>query len=157
MTNTLKTLIAGAALAAGLAAIPVASFAGECPADAAGVDVREAVDIEAVGVTDTVLASIPLSETTLELDDRTMRVRRLTVEPGGIVPWHSHGDRPALIVITKGEINEYASTCAAPITHVAGDVSRETINTSHWWKNLGTEQVELYSFDILHDETDHNM
>ena len=86
-----------------------------------------------------------------------MRVRRLVIEPGGIVPWHSHADRPALIVIVKGEINEYASTCAAPIHHVAGDVARETIDTAHWWKNLGTEPVELLSFDILHDETDHNM
>jgi quercetin dioxygenase-like cupin family protein len=157
MTQLFKTLAAGAALAAGLAAIPAASFAGECPADKAGVDVRAAVDLEAVGVTDTVLAALPLSETALELDDRTMRVRRLTIEPGGIVPWHSHADRPALILITKGEINEYASTCAAPIHHVAGEVSVEKVHTSHWWKNLGTETVELYSFDILHDETDHNM
>ena len=152
-----KSLAAGAAIAAGLAALPAAGIAGECPADAAGIDVREPVTLEAVGVTDTVLASLPLSETALAIDDRTMRVRRLVIEPGGIVPWHSHGDRPALIVVISGEINEYASTCAAPIHHVAGEVAVERKQTSHWWKNLGTEPVELLSFDILHDETDHNM
>jgi len=73
------------------------------------------------------------------------------------VPWHSHGDRPALIVILEGEINEYASTCAGPIHHVAGDVSRETKEVAHWWKNLGTEPAVLLSFDILHDAADHNM
>ena len=148
----LRSLLAGVAL---IAAAP--AFAGECPADKAGVDVREPVTLEAVGVTDTVLAQIPLNETSLKLDGRTMRVRRLEIEPGGIVPWHSHADRPALIVTVKGEILEYASTCAAPIHHVAGDVARELPATSHWWKNLSTEPVELLSFDILHDPIDTNM
>ena len=71
------------------------------------------------------------------LKDRKMRVRKLTIEPGGIVPWHSHGDRPALIYIIEGEINEYASNCAAPIVHTAGDVAAETHEVAHWWKNLG--------------------
>ena len=47
----LRSLLAGVAL---IAAAP--AFAGECPADKAGVDVREPVTLEAVGVTDTVLA-----------------------------------------------------------------------------------------------------
>ena len=157
MKTMLQTLLAGAALAAGLGAAPLAAVAGECPADQAGVDVRAAVDHEAVGVTDTVLASLPLAETALAIDDRTMRVRHLVIEPGGIVPWHSHGDRPALILVTKGEIEEYASTCAVPIVHVAGEVAVERKDTSHWWQNLSDAPVELYSFDILHDETDHNM
>ncbi|MFO1107229.1 MAG: cupin domain-containing protein [Amaricoccus sp.] len=148
----LRSLLAGAAL---LAAAPV--LAGECPAGKAGIDVREPVKLEAVGVTDTVLAQIPLSETSLKLEGRTMRVRRLTIEPGGIVPWHSHADRPALIVTVKGEIMEYASTCAAPIVHAEGDVARELPATSHWWKNLSGAPVELLSFDILHDPADTNM
>jgi quercetin dioxygenase-like cupin family protein len=147
-----RALVAGTVL---LAAAP--AFAGECPADKVGVDVRAPVTLEAAGVTDTVLATIPLSETSLKLEGRTMRVRRLIVEPGGIVPWHSHADRPALIVTVKGEMHEYASTCAAPIVHGAGEVTRELPATSHWWKNLSGEQVEILSFDILHDPADTNM
>ena len=41
----------------------------------------------------------------IALPDRLMRIRKLTIEPGGIVPWHSHADRPALILIVEGEIN----------------------------------------------------
>ena len=156
MKIAFRTYLAGAAFAA-LAALPVISFAGECPADKAGIDVRQPADFAAVGVTDTVLSALPLSETALEIPDRTMRVRRLVIEPGGIVPWHSHADRQALILVTKGQIEEYASTCAVPIVHVAGEVAVEQQATSHWWKNLSDEPVELYSFDILHDETDHNM
>ena len=73
------------------------------------------------------------------------------------MPWHSHGDRPALIYIVRGEIYEYASNCAVPILHKAGEVAAETSATAHWWKNTGSETVVLVSADVLHDQTDHNM
>jgi quercetin dioxygenase-like cupin family protein len=84
-------------------------------------------------------------------------MRKLTVEPGGIVPWHSHADRPAIIYVTEGEIIEYASNCAGPIVHNAGDVVAETHEVSHWWKNLGNKTAVLLSADLLHDANDHNM
>ena len=89
--------------------------------------------------------------------DHQMRLRKLEIKPGGIVSWHSHGDRPALIYIIEGEILEYASNCAVPIVHKAGDVAPETSATAHWWKNTGTKTVVLISADILHDQKDHNM
>ena len=39
------------------------------------------------------------------------------------MPWHSHGDRPAIIYIAEGEIVEYASNCAVPIVHKAGEIA----------------------------------
>ena len=134
-----------------------AAMAGECPADKRGVDLTKPVTTPAKDVTDTVLAAIDLAKEPAEIKDRQLRLRKLVIEPGGIVPWHSHGDRPAIIYIIEGEITEYASTCAVPIVHKAGDVRAETQGTSHWWKNLGDKTVTLLSFDILHDVHDHNM
>jgi quercetin dioxygenase-like cupin family protein len=71
----------------------------------------------------------------------------MTVEPGGIVAWHS-ADRPAIIYIIDGEINEYASNRTTPIMHKPGDVVAE-IEISHWWKNLGDKTVVLLSADLL--------
>ena len=73
------------------------------------------------------------------------------------MPWHSHDDRPALIFVAEGEIIEYASNCAAPIVHKAGEIRAETKGTAHWWKNLGDKTVVLYVGDVRHDEKDHNM
>jgi quercetin dioxygenase-like cupin family protein len=73
------------------------------------------------------------------------------------VPWHSHEDRPALIYVVTGEIYEYASNCAVPILHKAGEVARETHATAHWWKNDGKAPVVLLSFDIQRDPNDHHM
>ncbi len=89
--------------------------------------------------------------------DRELRFRKLTIEPGGIVPWHSHDDRPALIFVQQGEIVEYASNCVDPIVHKAGDLRAEVFGTSHWWKNLGKETVILYVGDVRKDPHDHNM
>src|SRR5262249_30648220 len=74
------------------------------------------------GVTDTVLAAIDLEKEPANIKERQLRFRKLTIEPGGIVPWHSHADRPAIIYIAEGEIAEYASNCADPIVHKAGDI-----------------------------------
>ncbi|WP_237684431.1 cupin domain-containing protein [Pseudaminobacter soli (ex Zhang et al. 2022)] len=103
------------------------------------------------GVTDTVLATIDLSKEKVNLADRQLRTRKLEIQPGGVVPWHSHEDRPALIYIISGTIEEYASNCSVPIVHKAGEVSVEKSGVQHWWKNTGTTPVVLLSSDVFHD------
>src|SRR5215813_2719180 len=122
-----------------------ASFAGECPAGKMVPDGQGQKDagMAAKDVTDTVLASTDLSKEMVALQDHLFRLRRLEIKPGGIVPWHSHGDRPAMIYIVSGEVTEYASTCAVPIIHKVGDVAPETHTTSHWWKNTGKKTAVL--------------
>ena len=144
-------------LAVGILSAAASAFAGECPADKFKAGAREPVTTPASGVTDTVLASIDLAKEPVMLNNHLQRVRKLVIQPGGVVPWHSHTDRPALIYIIEGEIVEYASNCSVPIVHKAGDVRAEVQGTSHWWKNLGDKTVTLLSFDILHDKSDHNM
>jgi quercetin dioxygenase-like cupin family protein len=133
------------------------AFAGECPADKMKTDAVKPVNYGPKGVTDKVLATIDLSKEKVAIAGHMMRVRRLEIQPGGIVPWHSHEDRPALIYVVTGEIYEYASNCAVPILHKAGEVARETHATAHWWKNDGKAPVVLLSFDIQHDPNDHHM
>ena len=145
------------AVALGAAFLSTAARAGQCPAGEIGVDVTKPVTTAAKGVTDTVLSAIDLSKEPAGIAGRALRLRKLVVQPGGVVPWHSHRDRPAIIYIIDGTITEYASNCAVPIVHKAGDVARETSETSHWWKNTGRSAVMLLSADVLHDESDHNM
>ena len=131
--------------------------AGECPADKVGVDVTGAGATEPAGVSDTVLDSVDLGKEMLMAEGRNLRLRQLVIEPGGVVPWHSHADRPAIIYVLSGTVTEYSSTCAVPIVHNPGEVSAETQGTSHWWKNTGSEQAVLLSADILHDKSDQDM
>jgi quercetin dioxygenase-like cupin family protein len=147
-----------AGIAAGSTVLGVSfAFAGSCPSDQMRADARQPVANAGKGVTDTVLAAIDLEKEPASIKERQLRFRKLTIEPGGIVPWHSHADRPAIIYIAEGEIVEYASNCAAPIVHKAGDIRPETSGTSHWWQNTGSKTVVLFVGDVLHDKTDHNM
>jgi quercetin dioxygenase-like cupin family protein len=151
-----RTILASTALAASVA-LAAPAFAGECPAGQMRADATKPVTYGPKDVTDKVLAQIDLAGEQVALKGHLMRVRKLEIQPGGIVPWHSHGDRPALIYVMSGEIYEHASNCAVPILHKAGEVARETHATAHWWKNEGRVPVVLLSFDIQHDPNDHNM
>jgi quercetin dioxygenase-like cupin family protein len=146
-----------AGVIAGSVALASEAMAGECPADKMKPDAREKVDYNPVGVSDVTLGSIDLGKQPAHIEGRELRFRRLTIEPGGVVPWHSHDDRPALIFVQQGEIVEYASNCEVPITHKTGDIRAEVFGTSHWWKNLGKETVILYVGDVRKDPNDHNM
>ena len=141
-----------AATALGLAA---PAFAGECPANQMRPGATKPVTTAAKGVTDKVLSQIDLAGEKLALKGHLMRVRKLEIQPGGIVPWHSHEDRPALIYVVTGEIYEYASNCAVPILHKAGEVARETHATAHWWKNTGRRPAVLLSADLFPTADEH--
>jgi quercetin dioxygenase-like cupin family protein len=134
-----------------------AAQAGECPAGKRAANARQPVDHAAQGVTDTTLGAIDLGKEQAKITGRELRFRKMVIQPGGVVPWHSHDDRPALIYVAEGEIVEYASNCADPIVHKAGEIRAETNGTSHWWKNHTNAQVILFIGDVRHDPNDHHM
>jgi len=156
--NALRHGLSMAAIAVTLSLAATSAFAGGCPADkiVASGQGQSAGATAPKGLADTVIASTDLAKEPAGINDRLFRLRRLVIQPGGIVPWHSHGNRPAIIYIIKGEITEYASTCAVPILHKAGDVTPETHATSHWWKNTGKQTVVLLSADFLQKQDDAN-
>ena len=133
------------------AAFSMSAFAGECPADKRVADGKGQAMVThgPKGVTDVVRASTDLANEPVAVQGRAFRLRELNVEPGGIVPWHSHNERPAMIYIVSGEVVEYASNCAVPIVHKAGDVAPEKNGTSHWWRNTGSVPSKLISVDIF--------
>ena len=145
------------ARAAGIAALfftASIAFAGKCPADKMVADGQgqKPGPTAPVGVTDIVRASTDLSREPSAIKGRQFRLRQLDIQPGGIVPWHSHNERPAMIYVVSGEVVEYASSCAVPIVHKTGDVAPEKNGTSHWWKNTGSTPALLISVDLFPGE-----
>ena len=79
-----------------------------------------------------------------------LRTRRLTIQPNGFVPTHSHGDRPAIIYIISGQVLEYNTMCSVPIVHKAGESTAEFgASLEHWWQNKGKKPVVLTSSDLV--------
>ncbi len=135
----------------GLAATALAApaLAGQCPAGKSGIDIRAMDNTPAKGVVDTILTTIDVASEPAAIAGRSFRLRRLDIAPGGVVPWHSHGERPAIIYVVSGSVTEYASTCSVGIVHKAGDAVPELHATSHWWKNTGGTKAVLLSSDLL--------
>ncbi len=142
-STTLAAILATSA--AILASTP--ALAGSCPAGQTIANPLAGAPTAPSMVTDNVIGSVDLQKE-IDVNNRDLRLRRLVVQPGGIVPLHSHVGRPALIITVSGQMTEYRSSCAVGIVHNAGEVSSESDGISHWWKNTGRGPAVLLSADV---------
>ena len=144
----IKTVIKSAPIAL-LAALTFASPANAGQCSKAGSMTLANAPTMPKGVTDTIIGAVDLANE-IGVSGRMLRTRRLVIQPGGIVPLHSHKDRPALIYTVSGSITEYSSACGSPINHKAGDISREAEGLSHYWINHGKVPAVVLSSDVFH-------
>jgi quercetin dioxygenase-like cupin family protein len=128
------------------------SWAADCPAGKTAVDAMNPGPTTPPNVTDTVISSSDLAPIGPGPEGRKMRLRKLVVQPGGVVLWHSHEKRPPNIYTISGSITEYRSTGAVPTEHGEGDVTSEFGPLVHWWKNNTNKPTVLLSADILPPE-----
>src|SRR5690242_17808551 len=86
--------LAFAGIVACTVALAAPAYAGSCPADQLRPDGsgEKMNATPASGVTDKVLAAIDLSQEPAHVKDRMLRLRRLEIKPGGVVPWHEHAN-----------------------------------------------------------------
>ena len=151
--NRARTGVVQSLLLAGLLSLAAApALAGECPADKTGANALPGAASVPVGVMEKELSSIDLGKEAVNLPGRRLRFRHMEIQPGGVVPLHTHADRPALIMVNQGEIYEYSTQCTVPILHKAGEIGRESNGLQHWWKNEGKVTVVLTIADIVNDK-----
>ncbi len=148
MLNLKKTAIYLSACVAAVSLTTAPAVADECPVDQVRANATPAGPSAPSGVTDEVIASIDLGQG-YGVPGRLLRMRRIEIDPGGIVPWHAHNERPANIYVIEGSVTEYRSNCAVPLDHSAGDVVSESGEISHWWRNNSGETALLISADLL--------
>jgi quercetin dioxygenase-like cupin family protein len=163
MTHTRSNLngfwlsLAIAGTLTGLFVIGATAASAACPPGKETTDGQKPGATAHKGVDEKLLGQIDLSKEKVNVPGRLFRMRRLVIEPGGEVAWHSHEDRPALIYVISGTIIEYSSHCSVPIEHDAGDLSIESAGLSHWWKNTTKKPVTLISADIAKDPNEKGM
>lgn len=126
--------------------------ASSCPADR-----RLATHRVLDNVAEKHLRRQTLSEVHLEkwrgVGDLFLRMRKLTIQPGGLIPTHYHNDRPSIVYILKGELVEHNSFCSEPIVHREGDWSAEFGPfVGHWWENKTNEVAIVLSADVIPPE-----
>jgi len=146
-TLNTKRLAAAIIATAAFSSFATPAFAGQCPAGQEQMNALANRATAPKAVTDDLLGAIDLGSE-IGVDGRELRLRRLVVQPGGVVPYHSHEGRPALIITVSGQVTEYRSSCAVPIVHKAGELSREAGGIGHYWVNNGRVPAVLLSADV---------
>ncbi|MEM8653174.1 MAG: cupin domain-containing protein [Pseudomonadota bacterium] len=102
------------------------------------------------------IANAPLADEGLgQIAGYNLRTRSWDISADtGIVPIHSHADRPAIVFTLTGQIYEYRSDAQDRIMHSAGGLSLEEGDVTHWWLNEGPENVRLIAFDVFNAKGD---
>lgn len=79
---------------------------------------------------------------------RQLRLRLLTIEPGGYIGLHSHKNRPAVVYFMQGTDEVGLEDGSKKILH-PGDTSTATGTTTHYHRNIGQDNVVLIAVDVF--------
>jgi quercetin dioxygenase-like cupin family protein len=106
---------------------------------------------ETKGVTAELLASVDLGSEIEGMAGRQLRMRLVTIEPGGLFgPIHDHKGRPGVVYILQGTITDHRNGVATDYGPGVG--WPEDRNTTHWLENRGAMQAVEISVDIVRQE-----
>jgi len=95
-----------------------------------------------------VLQSLDLGQEIEGLEGRQLRLRKLSLEPGGHIAVHSHKDRPAVAYILQGTTTvTFADGTSKRFS--AGDSISADGNTTHWHRNDESEPMVLVTVDVF--------
>jgi quercetin dioxygenase-like cupin family protein len=111
----------------------------------------EHVAPETKGITVKLLATVDLGPEIEGMAGRQLRMRMVTMEPGGVFgPVHDHKDRPGIVYILQGTITDHRNGVATDYGPGVG--WPEDRSTTHWLENRGTIPAVEISVDIVRKE-----
>lgn len=100
------------------------------------------------GVTVESLATVDLGPEIEGMAGRRLRMRMVTIEPGGVFgPVHDHVGRPGIVYILQGTITDHRGGVATDYGPGVG--WPEDRETTHWLENRGTTPAIEISVDIV--------
>ena len=102
---------------------------------------------ENVGQSQELLGTIDLSGEVAATKGRVLRLRRITLQPGGALALHNHVDRPAVTHLMQGQMTYYPEG-KPPAVINAGEGAAEGRATTHWAENTGKVPAVWIAADI---------
>jgi len=121
------------------AAILASTFAaGYSLAERAAPKEPKGIQIEKLGAMD-------LAGEIESLDGLRIRLDRLTIQPGGMSPLHSHNGRPGIAYMVRGSYVSHAEGKQDEVLR-AGQVWTSGKGRDHWIENVGNEPAVALLF-----------
>ena len=105
---------------------------------------------ETSGVTVTLLGTVDLDGEVEGIEGRELRMRLVTIEPGGVFgPMHDHVGRPGIVYVLQGTITDHRH--GATTDYGPGLGWPEDRDTLHWLENRGDVPAVEISVDIVEE------
>ncbi|MBI1351282.1 MAG: cupin domain-containing protein [Actinomycetales bacterium] len=100
------------------------------------------------GVTVELLATVDLGSEIDGMDGWQLRMRKVTIEPGGVFgPLHDHRDRPGTVYVLEGTITDHRD--GVETDYGPGPGWPEDRSTLHWLENRGSIAAVEISVDVV--------
>jgi quercetin dioxygenase-like cupin family protein len=100
-----------------------------------------------VGQSEEALRSLDLTGELDSTNGRPLRMRKITLQPGGAQALHNHVDRPAVTYMLQGQMT-YHQEGKPDVVANAGDGFAEGRATTHWGENTGKVPAVWIAVDI---------
>ena len=108
---------------------------------------RQAPPPENVGQTQELFGTMKLAGEIPGAEKFVLRLRRITVQPGGALALHNHVDRPAVTYLLQGQMTYYPQG-KPPVVINPGQGAAEGRATTHWAENTGSVPAVWIAADI---------
>jgi len=102
---------------------------------------------ETVGQSEEMLRSIDLTNELDSTKGRPLRMRKVTLQPGGVLGLHNHVDRPAVTYLLQGQMT-YHQQGKPDLVANPGDGFAEGRATTHWAESSGKVPAVWIAVDI---------
>ena len=102
---------------------------------------------ETVGQSEEMLRSIDLTNELDSTKGRPLRMRKVTLQPGGVLGLHNHMDRPAVTYLLQGQMT-YHQQGKPDLVANPGDGFAEGRATTHWAESTGKVPAVWVAVDI---------
>jgi len=126
----------------------VVAVSGMALAFAVGVAVGQNAPTENKGVKVGAPTFIDLGNEIDSVTGRQLRMRVVTLEPGGVVALHSHKGRPAVAYTVQGTLTEHLENGDVH-ERQQGESWTEDRNTNHWAENKSDQPVVVVAVDVF--------
>ena len=108
---------------------------------------QQAPPTETKGLKATVIAALDLGPEIDGMQGRQLRMRMLTLEPGGVIAMHNHKDRPTAVYLLQGTVRLYEGGSIKE--YYEGNSWAEGKAAEHWAENRGTKPSVAIVVDIF--------
>jgi quercetin dioxygenase-like cupin family protein len=113
-----------------------------------GVAVGQNAPTETKGVKISPPTTLDLGGEIDGVEGRQLRLRVVTLEPGGVVGIHSHNGRPAVAYVVQGALTEHVEG-GGMHERSQGESWVEGKTITHWAENKGGKPVVVVAVDVF--------